>query len=314
MSTCIKNPGLALLKLLVLVVLGMFLFSLLGILVGSLCYGQPVLAISSMNENIGFLRIVQLFSSIGSFALPAWWFAKREGSQATSFFKLNTPTLIPLFILTALLFYFSAGFFQWTIDVNQAMHLPDFLAGVEKWMRQQEDQLATLTQRFLYMPSAVDLAINLLMIALIPAIGEELLFRGCLQPIFGRLVKNAHVGIWLTAILFSAIHLQFYGFIPRMLLGALFGYLYYYGNSLWYPILGHFLNNGSAVLAVFIYQQKGFSVAEAMKQDNPVDNRFYVLGVLLSAVITLFLLYKFYQIARQKGLNPQTENHEPKLD
>ncbi len=194
------------------------------------------------------------------------------------------------------------------------MHLPDSLVGVEKWMRQQEDQLATLTQRFLYMPSAVDLAINLLMIALIPAIGEELLFRGCLQPIFGRLVKNAHVGIWLAAIVFSAIHLQFYGFIPRMLLGALFGYLYYYGNSMWYPILGHFLNNGSAVVAVYFYQQKGLSVAEAMKQENPADSRFYLLSVFLSATITIFLFYKFYQIARQKGPNHQTENHEPKLD
>jgi membrane protease YdiL (CAAX protease family) len=192
------------------------------------------------------------------------------------------------------------------------MHLPAFLNDLEKWMRQQEDQLATLTQRFLYMPSAVDLAINLLMIALIPAIGEELLFRGCLQPIFGRLAKNAHVGIWLAAIVFSAIHLQFYGFIPRMLLGALFGYLYYYGNSLWYPILGHFLNNGSAVVAVFIYQQNGLSVAEAMKQDGA--GRFHLIGVVLSAAISIFLLYKFYQIAHQKGLNPQTENHEPKLD
>ncbi|MCX6167231.1 MAG: CPBP family intramembrane metalloprotease [Sphingobacteriales bacterium] len=314
MSKSITSPGLALLKLLVLVVSGMFLFSLLGLLAGSLIYKQSVLVVSPMNESVGFLRIVQLFSSVGSFLLPAWWFAKREGNQATSFFKLNTATHIPLFILTALLFYFSSGFFQWTIDVNQAMHLPDSLVGVEKWMRQQEDQLATLTQRFLYMPSAVDLAINLLMIALIPAIGEELLFRGCLQPIFGRLVKNAHVGIWLAAIVFSAIHLQFYGFIPRMLLGALFGYLYYYGNSMWYPILGHFLNNGSAVVAVYFYQQKGLSVAEAMKQENPADSRFYLLSVFLSATITIFLFYKFYQIARQKGPNHQTENHEPKLD
>ena len=314
MSKSITSPGLALLKLLVLVVSGMFLFSLLGLLAGSLIYKQSVLVVSPMNESVGFLRIVQLFSSVGSFLLPAWWFAKREGNQATSFFKLNTATHIPLFILTALLFYFSSGFFRWTIDVNQAMHLPDSLVGVEKWMRQQEDQLATLTQRFLYMPSAVDLAINLLMIALIPAIGEELLFRGCLQPIFGRLVKNAHVGIWLAAIVFSAIHLQFYGFIPRMLLGALFGYLYYYGNSMWYPILGHFLNNGSAVVAVYFYQQKGLSVAEAMKQENPADSRFYLLSVFLSATITIFLFYKFYQIARQKGPNHQTENHEPKLD
>jgi membrane protease YdiL (CAAX protease family) len=312
MSTCIKNPGLALLKLLVLVVLGMFLFSLLGILVGWLFYKQSVPSISSMNENIGFLRIVQLFSSVGSFALPAWWFAKIEGYQAPTFFKLNTQTFIPLFLLTAIVLYCSADFFRWTIDINNGMHLPSFLAGVEKWMRQQEDQMATITQKFLAMPSWVDLCINLLMIALIPAIGEELLFRGALQPIFGRMFKNAHVGIWLAAILFSAIHLQFYGFIPRMLLGALFGYLYYYGNSLWYPILGHFLNNGSAVVTVFIYQQKGLSVAEAMKQDSA--GRFHLISVLLSVATTLFLLYKFYQIARKKAEYLLTDTHDSKLE
>jgi len=94
MSKSITSPGLALLKLLVLVVSGMFLFSLLGLLVGSLFYKQSVLVVSPMNESVGFLRIVQLFSSVGSFLLPAWWFAKREGNQATSFFKLNTPTLV----------------------------------------------------------------------------------------------------------------------------------------------------------------------------------------------------------------------------
>ena len=314
MSTSITSPGLTLLKLLVFVVSGMFLFSLLGILVGSLCYNQSVLSISSMNENVGYLRIVQLFSSVGSFALPAWWFAKQEGHPPLAFFKFNNPVYPRLLLLTGLLFYFSTTLFQWTIDINNAMHLPAFLGDVEKWMRQQEDHLANLTQKFLYMPSFVDLGINLIMIALIPAIGEELLFRGCLQPIFVRIIKNAHVGIWLAAIVFSAIHLQFYGFIPRMLLGALFGYLYHYGNSLWYPILGHFLNNGSAVVAVYIYQQKGLSVAEAMNQDNPVDKRFYVLGVLLSAVITLFLLYKFYQNAQQKQVYHQTKNHDPDLD
>ncbi|MFM6954572.1 MAG: lysostaphin resistance A-like protein [Sphingobacteriaceae bacterium] len=312
MSTSITSPGLALLKLLVLVVLGMILFSLLGVLLGALFYKQSLLAIASLNQNVGFLRIVQLFSSVGSFLLPAWWFVKREGYEAPSFFKLNTPTSIPLFLLTGILLYFSASFFQWTIDVNNAMHLPSFLAGVETWMRQQEDQLTALTQQFLAMPSWLDLAINLLMIALIPAIGEELLFRGCLQPIFGRLAKNAHLGIWLAAIVFSAIHLQFYGFIPRMLLGALFGYLYYYGKSLWYPILGHFLNNGSAVVAVFFYQQKGLTVAEAMKQDGA--GQAHPFAIILSAIITLFLLYKFYQISRQNEAHSLTDTHGSKLD
>src|SRR5690606_9694418 len=126
------------------------------------------------------------------------------------------------------------------------------------------------------------LAINLLMIAIIPAIGEELLFRGGIQNIFYKWFKNPHIAIWAAAILFSAIHVQFYGFIPRMLLWALFGYLLVWGKSIWYPIIGHFINNGSAVVTAFIYQQQGKSIDELDKGDT-----FPMAGYIFSAIFTL---------------------------
>ena len=95
------------------------------------------------------------------------------------------------------------------------------------------------------MNSISSLLINMVMIGVIPAIGEEFLFRGALQKIFSEWTKNKHLGIWISAILFSAMHLQFYGFIPRMLLGALFGYTLLWTGSLWIPIFGHFVNNGT---------------------------------------------------------------------
>ena len=175
------------------------------------------------------------------------------------------------------------------------MVLPESLKGLEIWMRQKEDEAMTLTKQLLIMKGYTDFAINLLMIAIIPAIGEELLFRGGIQQIFGKWFGNPHIAIWLAAIIFSAIHVQFYGFIPRMFLGALFGYLLFWGKSLWYPIIGHFINNGSAVIMAFIYQQNGKSIEEIEKTDN-----FPAYGYLFSALFTLVLLYNFYQKSRNR--------------
>ena len=91
------------------------------------------------------------------------------------------------------------------------------------------------------------------MVAMIPAIGEELLFRGVLQKQLIKGLGNAHVAIILTAVIFSAFHLQFLGFFSRALLGMLFGYLYYWSKNMWYPILTHFTNNGLALLLAIIY-------------------------------------------------------------
>jgi len=140
------------------------------------------------------------------------------------------------------------------------------------------------------------LLVNLLMLAVIPAIGEEFIFRGCLQRLFNQLTKNHHIAIWLTAIIFSSIHLQFYGFIPRMLLGAMFGYLFVWSNSLWLPILGHFLNNATAVITAYVYQQQGKSLEkldEAQAGSWPV----YLISLAGTAVV---LWYFYTQSRRQR--------------
>lgn len=306
----VNNPSFlrTLTGLLVPILVGNLIFSVLGVVLGLLFFGGSFSNEGITNANIPFLRVVQIFSTIGMFIFPAWWYAKRSGFRPADFFKLNTPVFFYLFVLSVLLLYFSVPFLQWTIDINNQLHLPSFLGSLESWMRRQEDQLMILTQQFLTMPHWTDLALNLFMIALLPALGEELFFRGCLQPIFTRFTKNYHIAVWLTAIVFSAIHLQFYGFLPRMLLGALLGYLFVYGKSLWYPICGHFINNASAVLATYVFQHRGLSVAQAMKQDSVPRGQFYAVAVILSAIITLFLLYRFYQISQKRGLYPNDEN------
>jgi len=179
---------------------------------------------------------------------------------------------------------------NFTHTLNEALHLPDWLGGAEKWMQQKEDSAKVLSDAFLQMRSPSDLMINLIMFGLLPAVGEELFFRGALFTIIKEWTQRKHLTIFITAFLFSAIHLQFYGFLPRFLLGVGFGYLFIFTGSLWAPMLAHFLNNSLAVVvAYFFYQGKS-----SISQDDfgSVDN----LAVnLMSIVITIYIFRVIYR-------------------
>ncbi|HHT61619.1 MAG: CPBP family intramembrane metalloprotease [Paludibacteraceae bacterium] len=142
-------------------------------------------------------------------------------------------------------------FINGLVALNEALVLPQWLAPLEQWMKTMEESAKQLTEQFLSVSTWQGLFVNLLIMAALPAIGEELLFRGVLQRLFSE-KWGASIGIWLTAILFSAIHLQFYGFIPRMILGAAFGYLLLWSRSIWMPILAHFMNNALAIVFFFL--------------------------------------------------------------
>ena len=134
---------------------------------------------------------------------------------------------------------------------NEGLELPSSLASLEEMMRQWEESSKVLTERFLNTSSVGMMFVNLLVMALLPAVCEEMMFRGWLQRRLSNSV-NIHVAILVSAFVFSAIHFQFYGFIPRMLIGAALGYLYYYTGSLWAPIIAHFTNNAAAVVTAFL--------------------------------------------------------------
>jgi uncharacterized protein len=110
-----------------------------------------------------------------------------------------------------------------------------------------EKMAQDVTVSLLSFDAAWQFPATLVAVAILPAICEELTFRGVLQPLFARWTGSVHLGIWITALLFSAIHLQFHGFLPRMILGAGLGYLVHYSGSLWPAIVAHFLNNAMAV-------------------------------------------------------------------
>ena len=168
-------------------------------------------------------------------------------------------------------------------DLNSHVQLPDSLASIEKQLKQMEEAAAALTERFLQAENIGILFINIALMAFLPALSEELSFRGTLQQILG----NKHAAIWITAFLFSAIHMQFYGFVPRMLMGATFGYIFLWTGSLWVPVLMHFTNNGLAVIVYYLFGQNNSA-------DTIGTGTTWWLGVI-SLMITSLGLLIFYR-------------------
>jgi hypothetical protein len=183
------------------------------------------------------------------------------------------------------------------IEWNAGLHLPDFMSAFEEWARRQEDLLGELTQVLTSFDTTGEFIIAFFVIAVLAGIGEELVFRGMLQPELHRATKNIHVAIWISAILFSGIHMQFFGFVPRMLLGVLFGYLYYWSGNILVPMFAHFLNNAVSVIMIYLYQLGAIDIDMDSTESAPITL------VMLFTIITfglLLYLKNFY-----KSRNPE---------
>lgn len=228
---------------------------------------------------LSLLIIQAVGATVGMIILP-YYFLKTQERTLTGYFR--TPFFQPIFIILILVIVFM-GFNSFFIQWNQEAHLP---FGIEEWARPLEDKLAETTKYLTELNSIPELVLAFIAIAIIPAIGEEIIFRGLIQNDFYRATRNAHVAIWMSAFLFSAIHLQFYGFVPRLFLGALFGYLYFWSGNLWMPVFAHFVNNGFTLLTLILYQKKTIDV----DLENVQPSAFQVIA---SMIFSAFLLYAY---------------------
>lgn len=246
--------------------------------------------LSGNGTSLHVLKYFQVVQAIGLFIVPPFILGWLFYGNSFDYLHLNKPFDGSSVILVLLLMFFAAPLINFVGEWNANMHLPEWMAGIENWMKNAEEKAAELTEAFLKVDSPAGLLFNIFMIAVLPAIGEELLFRGVVQRIFTSWTRNHHWGIWITAILFSAMHLQFYGFVPRMLLGALFGYLLVWSGSMWLPIIGHFLNNGFAVIAMYLIDKKLLS--PEVEKLGSAEGSYYMAIVSLILVAVFLLLIK----------------------
>ncbi|MCB0402786.1 MAG: CPBP family intramembrane metalloprotease [Flavobacteriales bacterium] len=283
-----SKPYMQLLLILLLCGVSLILFTLIGGVLAVVLYGMAVLNIENLSDPVVVegLKLIQLCSAIGVFVVPPIVYGLIRSKKWGKQLGLKAPSKSMNYVLVILLMLASAPAVSWITAVNADMVLPDFLSGLEAWMRQQEDQAAELINAFLSIDGAGSLVYVMIIIAVVPAVGEELLFRGVIQKSFVQWFNNPHWGIWITAILFSALHMQFFGFFPRMLLGVVFGYVFYWSGSLWIPIVGHFINNGSVVLMSYLMPE--LMNDEILFEGNPYAYIYYLISILLSLGLILW--------------------------
>ena len=253
-------------------------------------------------QSTNSLKWLQFLQTAGTFLIPpficAWLWS--DDHQPLTWLKLTnnqSPITYHLYLLAILIMICALPGINLLADLNSRIQLPESLASIEQILKQQEEAAALLTERFLQAENIGVLILNIGLMALLPALAEELSFRGTLQQIISdkspitNHQSQIHIAVWITAIVFSAIHMQFYGFIPRMLMGAMFGYIFVWSGSLWLPIVMHFTNNG---LAVIVYYILGESLDGKNYADSIGAGTTWWLGVL-SIVLTSLGLLIFYR-------------------
>ena len=238
-------------------------------------------------------------SALGTFIItPAWVVRKYAKIELNKFIIIPKSYLKAILITTALVVSF-AGVNSVIIEWNKALQLPAFLNEFEHYAQEQELKLAELTEFLTNFESAGHFLLCILVIAIIPALGEEFLFRGVLQNMLSSALKNPHIAIWVSTLIFSLFHNQFYGLVPRMLLGAIFGYLYYWSGSLFLSVIGHFINNSLTLILIFLFQ-KGLISFDLL--GGEINFNFSVLLIFfIFTICLLFIIRKIY-FKNEEGL------------
>ena len=268
----------------------MLIFSVIGLLTGILFFGKDLSSFMNMvsqpesGANRSFLYLFQVINQIGVFFLPPLLFAYLFSTDSGHYLKVRRIPPVTLFLLAGLSIYAILPFINWLTEINQHMTFPQALEGIGNWMKAKEAQTDKITEFFLSVKSPGGLVANLVVIALIPALGEELLFRGLMQRLLNEWTRSITAGVILTAFIFSAIHLQFFGFLPRFLLGLMLGIMLEVTQSLWVPVFAHFVNN--ATLVILFYLHDTGVIATKMEDFGSTHNVFIIaLSVLLTAVL-----------------------------
>jgi len=238
------------------------------------------------SDNTNLSRVLELINAFFMIALPAFLYARIMNYKPFTFIGFNnTISGKQVFIIVGIVL-FSIMISGGLSTLNEMIPISKSLA---RYFREKENEYNKEMLAIANMKTIQDYIVSLIMIALLPAIFEEMLFRGSLQPIMISFTKNAFAGILLTSILFSAIHMSYYGFFPRLALGLIIGYIFYFSKNLWLSSITHFLYNAFGVTQLYALSKQGLLTQDALKDDGfPL---YYGL-IAAGALYVLFIFFK----------------------
>ena len=245
------------------------------------------------NANVS--RVLQVVGTLCMMALPAIFFSIIVDKKPFSYIGFGTAISFKQIAAVVLIMFAALFAGDLFAEINKWIPIPQKMAlyfnGLEESYDKEIVALADMKNR-------TDYFISIIVIALMPAIFEEMLFRGCLQQVMISLTKNAFWGILITSALFSAIHFSYYGFLPRLFLGMVLGYIFYYSKNIWLNILGHFLNNAIGVTQIYLLSREGKLTTDSMDTHFPW---FYGLAALAA----VYFFIEVYKKESEKVLAPK---------
>jgi membrane protease YdiL (CAAX protease family) len=306
----VKSPVYQLfVSLFAVLVIGTLLFMLL-ILEGSRIFDtDPGILGNPLHETgvkeLSFIKYTLIVQDLSFFVIPALLILRmmnpgeQSGMLRAGSLRMNDIILVTILALCTFPVTGLAGQF------NAGMVLPDRLSGVEQWMREKEDNANNLLELIMSPGTFTGMLLNIIIMAALPAISEELIFRGVFQRIFQNLFRSGHSSVWFTSLLFSSIHLQFYGFLPRLILGLIFGYLFLWSRNLWLPVIAHFLNNAVPTAGAYL---KGW---DSINQSSGPVSGNQIAGVIISLIIGTIVLFRLRQRLFQDKEGGPGSNHLP---
>jgi uncharacterized protein len=245
-------------------------------------------------ENLLYGKFMQIFFHLGLFILSSIFLAWAFGKKIPHYLYMKKSLGIEIFFLSVVLIFAAVPFINYILELNMQLQFPEFMKPVEEWIYASEQQAEKVTYAFLRADTLSILLFNIFMIAVIPALGEEFMFRGVVLRVLKDWSHSAHVAIWISAILFSFIHMQFLGFFPRMILGILFGYMVVWSGSIWPAVVAHFVNNAAAVIFFYLFQHQ---VTDGTLE-NIGKGSHGIYFALTSIIITLVLMFVFRKMSR----------------
>ncbi|MFM2048815.1 MAG: hypothetical protein RI955_1363 [Bacteroidota bacterium] len=236
-------------------------------------------------QHINAFKWMQLCSSAGMFGLSALLFAFLKNKNGFAFLKMNKLPKLDIVSMIVPITLCSLPIIAFVYYYNQQIHF----GAIDKIIRDLENQNGEITKAMLNTSTIAGLMFNLIVVAIIPGIVEELFFRGALQNLLHEGFKNKHVAIIATGIIFSAIHFEFLGFVPRMMMGIMLGYMYVWTGNIWTNIAAHVLNNGISVVAYFLFNN-GYIKTDIDKMDH-----YGTMPTLVAVILFVAVFYLFYK-------------------
>lgn len=262
-----------------------FLFQIIAMFIGAALFKVPLtelLDLGAMDSQsiINAVKFIQIFGGIGTFIFSSVLLSFLYTGNWLAYFDTRPfPGAAPIVVIIAIVI---AGlpFVNYLTELNTQMIIP--FEKLETLLRSLEEQTEAMMMKLIEVDNLGGLMVNLFMIAVIPAIGEELLFRGLIQRHLSESFKNVHIAIIVTAVIFSLVHMQIYSFLPRFFLGIVLGYLLFIGKSIWYPIIAHFINNALGV--IFYYLANKEKAGDTLEEIGTSDSMPIMAIISLIAV------------------------------